>query len=304
MHDARRWLRPGSAMNEHALLVAGGAAGIAAAFNAPLAGVVFAIEELSRKLESRNSGLIIAAIVLAGLIGVSAFGNYAYFGSMVVPTLDWSVFLPALLVIICCGAFGGLFSRLLAASLTGSPDRFSDYRARYPIRFAAAGGFVIAIIGLVTHGATFGAGGEEVRAMLTGEADISKLYFLLKLIATWITTWCGVPGGIFAPSLSIGAGIGHDVAQLTLSVDNQLALPALIAMGMAGFLAAVTQAPLTSFIIVMEMLDGRPMVLSLMASAMIASLISRLISRPLYTTLSEHMISKVTGQPVTPSKHD
>ena len=68
MHDARRWLRPGSAMNEHALLVAGGAAGIAAAFNAPLAGVVFAIEELSRKLESRNSGLIIAAIVIAGVV--------------------------------------------------------------------------------------------------------------------------------------------------------------------------------------------------------------------------------------------
>ena len=304
MHDARRWLRPGSAMNEHALLVAGGAAGIAAAFNAPLAGVVFAIEELSRKLESRNSGLIIAAIVLAGLMGVSAFGNYAYFGSMVVPTLDWNAVLPALLVIVCCGAFGGLFSRLLAASLTGSPDRFSDYRARNPIRFAAAGGLVVAIIGLVTHGATFGAGGEEVRAMLSGEADISQLYFLLKLIATWISTWCGVPGGIFAPSLSIGAGIGHDVAQLTLSADDQLILPALIAMGMAGFLAAVTQAPLTSFIIVMEMLDGRPMVLSLMASAMIASLISRLISRPLYTTLSEHMISRVTGQPVTPAKHE
>ncbi|MCH9819017.1 MAG: chloride channel protein, partial [Betaproteobacteria bacterium] len=124
MHDARRWLRPGSAMNEHALLVAGGAAGIAAAFNAPLAGVVFAIEELSRKLESRNSGLIIAAIVLAGLMSVSVFGNYAYFGSMAVPHLGLAVLLPALLVVLCCGALGGLFSRLLAASLTGSPDRF------------------------------------------------------------------------------------------------------------------------------------------------------------------------------------
>jgi len=89
-----------------------------------------------------------------------------------------------------------------------------------------------------------------------------------------------------------------------LAPDQQLLVPALIAMGMAGFLAAVTQAPLTSFIIVMEMLDGRPMVLSLMVSAMIASLISRLISRPLYTTLSEHMIGKVTGKPVTPSHHD
>jgi H+/Cl- antiporter ClcA len=282
-------------MNEHALLVAGGAAGIAAAFNAPLAGVVFAIEELSRRMESRNSGLIIAAIVLAGLMGVSAFGNYAYFGSMAAPQIGLAALLPSVLVVVACGAVGGLFSRLLAASLTGSPDRFNDWRARYPIRFAAGGGLAIAIIGLVSHGATFGAGNEEVKAMLAGESDVSQLYFLLKLLATWITTWCGVPGGIFAPSLSIGAGIGHDIAQFTLGADQQLLMPALIAMGMAGFLAAVTQAPLTSFIIVMEMLDGRPMVLSLMASAMVASLISRLISRPLYETLSEHMVAMVKG---------
>ncbi|MNV19998.1 chloride channel protein [compost metagenome] len=65
----------------------------------------------------------------------------------------------------------------------------------------------------------------------------------------------------------------------------------MIAMGMAGFLAAVTQAPLTAFIIVMEMVDGHSMVLSLMACAMLASLISRMISRPLYETLAQHMVN-------------
>ncbi|MBC7482879.1 MAG: chloride channel protein, partial [Rhizobacter sp.] len=98
-------------------------------------------------------------------------------------------------------------------------------------------------------------------------------------------------GGIFAPSLSIGAGIGDGVAQLA----GPSLGPALIAMGMAGFLAAVTQAPLTAFIIVMEMIDGHSMVLSLMASAMLASLVSRMISRPLYDTLAEHMLAAVTG---------
>ena len=86
MHNARRWLRAGSAMSDRALLVAGGAAGMAAAFNAPLAGIVFAIEELSNRLEARNNGLIIAAIVLAGLVGTSVFGNLTYFGSISVPT--------------------------------------------------------------------------------------------------------------------------------------------------------------------------------------------------------------------------
>ncbi|WCM93073.1 chloride channel protein [Acidovorax sp. NCPPB 2350] len=287
MHHARRWFGPRSGITAHALLVAGGAAGIAAAFNAPLAGVVFAIEELSRKLESRSSGLIIAAIVLSGLMGVSVFGNLSYFGRIQVPRLGWDALLPGLGVALACGVLGGLFSKLLVASLTGASGRFNRWRARWPVRFAAAGALVVAVIGLVTGGATFGAGSEAVKHMLAGEADVPAFFVTLKFVATWLSAWTGVPGGIFAPSLSIGAGVGHNVALLA---GGDIA-PALIAMGMAAFLAAVTQAPLTAFIIVMEMVDGHALVLSLMASAMLASLVSRMVARPLYETLAAAMLS-------------
>ncbi|MBO9648521.1 MAG: chloride channel protein [Variovorax sp.] len=291
MQHARRWLSPGSTIDGRALLVAGGAAGIAAAFNAPLAGVVFAIEELTGRLESRSSGLIITAIVLAGLVAVSVFGNVSYFGVIRIPRLGWDLLGPGLLVALASGAAGGLFARLMSASLTGAPGRFNTLRARYPVRFAAGIGLCVAIIGLATGGITFGAGSEAVKQMLRGHDELTPIYTLLKFVATWLTAWSGVPGGIFAPSLSIGAGIGDAVSV----ISNADLAPALIAMGMAGFLAAVTQAPLTAFIIVMEMVDGHSMVLSLMAAAMLASLVSRMISRPLYDTLAEYMVERARG---------
>ena len=284
MHNARRWLPRNSGISEHGLLVAGGAAGIAAAFNTPLGGIMFAIEELSRKPEQRNNGLLMAAIILAGLMAVSVYGNATYFGIIHVHPVRLSLFLPGLAVAVCCGLAGGLFARLLVVSLSGqSRDWVTAMRQRHPVRFAAVCGLVVAIIGELTLGATFGSGYAQTRAILEGTEGTTPLYLPFKFIATWITTWSGVPAGIFAPSLAIGGALGNDIAQLTAHTD----VSTLIALGMVGFLAAVTQAPLTAFIIVMEMVDGHALVLSLMACALIASGISRLISAPLYPSLAE-----------------
>ena len=294
MHAARRWLPRRSAVTEQGLLVAGGAAGIAAAFNTPLGGVMFAIEELSRRPEQRSSGLIIAAIVLAGLVAVSIFGNGTYFGVIQVPALDLSLLGPGVLVALGAGLAGGLFSRLLIASLTGrSNDAASRWRARRPVLFAAACGLAVAVIGVATGGVTFGSGYTPTRQMLEGGETVPGLHLVMKFIATWLTAWSGVPGGIFAPALAIGASLGNDVALLT----GYPHAPALIALGMAAFLAAATQAPLTAFIIVMEMVDGHAMVLSLMACALVASGISRLISRPLYATLARAQLQRLPAPP-------
>ena len=291
MHSIRRWLPRRAAIHDHGLLVAGGAAGIAAAFNTPLAGVMFAIEELSRAPEQRNSGLLIAGIVLAGLMGVSVYGNATYFGMIHAVDVGVSLLLPGLLVTVVSGLAGGLFSRLLIRSLSGTGlDHMSKLRRQRPVVFAAVCGLAIAIIGMTTGGDTFGSGYAHTRAMIEGRDDVPAAYALLKFMATWLTAWSGVPGGIFAPSLSIGGALGNDLAMLT-----GYAHPAtLIALGMAGFLAAATQAPLTSFIIVMEMVDGHAMVLSLMSCALIAHGISRLLSPPLYGTLAALQLDRLS----------
>lgn len=297
MHHARHYLSPKTAITERELLVAGGAAGIAAAFNTPLGGIVFAIEELSRRLEQRSSGLMLAAIVVSGLVAVSAFGNLSYFGRVRAESVSWWALMgPGLLVALACGLLGGLLARLLIASFTGLPDRFCAYRRRFPVRFAAACGFVVAVIGVVSQGAALGGGHDHTRDLLalpSAQEHTPLLFTWLKFVASWLSAWAGVPGGIFGPSLSLGAGVGADVAWLTGSPHLQ----ALIALGMAAFLAAVTQTPITAMIIVMEMTDGHGMVLSLMAAALLASLVSRMISRPLYSTLSQLMLRGVVDGP-------
>ena len=231
-----------------------------------------------------HSALVISAIVLAGLVAVAVFGNETYFGVLSVQRLDWELLLPGLTVAMVAGLAGGLFSRLVIVSVRGLPDRFSRWRRAYPLRFAAGCALGVAVIGIVTGGATAGAGYAPTRALLEGQAELPGVYTLLKFCATWLSAWTGVPAGVFAPSLAIGAGIGNDVA-LLWDLAGQAAIP-LIALGMVGFLAATTQGPITAFIIVMEMVSGQAMVLSLMACALLASGVARLITKPMYGELA------------------
>lgn len=275
-------------ISESSLIMAGGAAGIAAAFNTPLGGIMFAMEELSKSLEQKSNGLLLASIVLAGLIGISINGNATYFSAIHDENFSQQIILLGILTAIASGILGGIFSKLLIISLRPSNHFLSKWRIQRPLIFAGICGLLVAFIGLISNGETFGTGYSHTQSVIFGSE--SSIFFVpLKFLATWITTWSGVPAGIFAPSLAIGGGIGKTIADLMLIPHSQI----LIAIGMAGFLAAVTQAPLTSFVIVMEMVDGHGLVFSLMAAALMAGGISRLISRPLYPSLAKIQLMRV-----------
>ncbi|MFX1761360.1 chloride channel protein [Paraburkholderia sp. A1RI-2L] len=283
MFNMRRFYPRSNALIERKLVLAGAAAGLSAAFNTPLAGIVFAIEELTRSFEARASGVVITSIIIAGVIALGLNGNYTYFGRIQIGAHFPNLLAVAVLITaIVTGIAGGIFCWLLLNTQRWIPAPLRKLHAERPIAFAALCGLVIAVIGLVSGGTTFGSGYAEARGLLDGREHLSIAYPFLKMASMVGSYLPGIPGGIFAPSLSIGAGFGNVLHM----IFNDMQLPMLIALAMVGYLAAVTQSPITSFVIVMEMIDGHALVISLMATALIASRVSRIFAPPLYETLS------------------
>jgi H+/Cl- antiporter ClcA len=295
-----RWLiRFPRHLMERGLIVAGGGAGVAAAFNTPLAGIVFAIEEMARSFEERSSGTLLTAVIIAGLAAIYVQGDYTYFGSTHDALSGVSGWLGVLLCGLAGGVLGGGFSRLLLAFSThGLPGRIGVFMRAYPVRFAAACGFVLALIGLASGNAVYGSGYAEAKSLLEGSGEISAAYGLWKMLATFVSFVSGIPGGLFAPSLSAGAGIGQAIASLV----NQADPGALIVIGMAAYFAGVVQAPITAFVIVMEMTDNHDMVVPLMLGTLLATAVSRMICpRPLYKALASNYLDRVRPEDVTPA---
>jgi H+/Cl- antiporter ClcA len=284
IHSVAKWMPHGRAeAHRRALILAGGAAGVAAAFNTPLAGIVFAIEELSKSFEERASGTTLTAVILAGVVAIALVGDYNYFGQPVVSKEIQAITPSLLLVAIVCGLLGGGFSRVTLVSTTRLPGVLGRLRRERPAVFAGLCGLGIAALGAWSGGLTYGTGYEEARAILEGHAHLSWNYAPARAIATLLSYLSGIPAGLLAPSLSVGAGLGQFIAD---HLGQASAVPFAI-LGMCGYLAGVTQAPLTSFVIVMEMTSQHAMVLPLMVTAAIATAISKLISPALYQSLAD-----------------
>jgi len=267
-----------------ALILAGGAAGISAAFNTPLAGILFAIEEMSRSFEQRSSGTLIIAVVLAGITALVILGPYTYFGSTDA-TLPLS---SAWLAVLLCGVLGGLFGGLFSTALIFGSRRIAPLVKRYPVSVAFGCGLLISLFGFVSHGQTYGTGYMEARSLVAG-GEASLLFPLWKLLATVSSYLSGIPGGIFAPSLSVGAGLGADLAMLM----PHFPAGALIMLGMVSYFSGVVQTPITAFVIVMEMTDNSEMLLPLMAAALIAKGVSLIVCpKPIYEALAEAYLTK------------
>ncbi len=258
------------------LILGGAAAGVSAAFNTPLAGIVFAIEEMSQSFEARTSGVVIGAVIAAGITSLALQGDYTYFGTTHASLDNFQGWLAVPILGVSGGLAGGIFSRVLIAVAVGLPGRIGRALRRAPTAFAVLCGFAVAGAGLLSHGDAFGTGYAQARVLVQGGAHQPMLAFgALKFLATLASSISGIPGGIFAPSLAVGAGLGADVAAVLPGASAQ----ALVVLGMVAYFAGVVQAPITAFVIVTEMTNDHALVVPLMLAALIAFGSSRLVCK-------------------------
>lgn len=257
------------------LLAAGAAGGLAAAFNAPLAGVIFAIEELGRGTVLRWQRLVLIGVLAAGFLVVAVQGNNPYFGTFAGAPLAHGMLWWVLICAALNGALGGIFARLLGKGPAAmAPASWRAWIRAHPIWTAFAMGLALALIGLATAGSVYGTGYGAAADLLSGETQhaLPAGFGLAKLAATVASYWAGIPGGIFTPALTTGAGIGHHIWALAgEGVDQRV----LVLVSMAAFLAAATQAPLTASVVVMEMTGSQPMLFWLLVGSLLASGVSR-----------------------------
>jgi len=260
-------------------LVAGSAAGVAAAFNTPIAGITFAIEELGGGALATVRQVVLLAIIVSGVIAQGLAGDYLYFGHPTFPQVDVSLLLiESISIGIIGGLLGGVFAKILAEPhITKLPTHW--------IARAFIAGFLCSLIGYYTHGDTAGSGYEVTRDILNGGSiqDVNMLFPIYKLATTILSYLSGMAGGIFSPSLSIGAGIGLSFAKILGLVNFKVC--ALI--GMVAFFSGVVRAPLTAVIIVMEMTDEHMLTLPFMIAAYIAFSAGKIVMKePLYHYLA------------------
>jgi H+/Cl- antiporter ClcA len=257
------------------MIMTGAAAGLAAAFNTPLGGIVFAVEELTKTHISYFKTALFSAILIAGLTAQAFLGPYLYLGYPDVSSLSGSVFLPVILVAILCGLIGSAMSKLMLVLFRWKKSFKKNYKH---LVYLIICGLIVASLAVFVSESMLGSGkGLMTRVLFTQDKYSGWHIAFFRIIGPVLSFTTGAAGGVFAPSLAAGASVGSLLAgwfHLSATDTNLLILS-----GMVGFLTGVTRTPFTSAILVLEMTDRHNVIFHLMLAGMASSLAALLIDK-------------------------
>lgn len=268
-------------------LVTGGAAGLAAAFNTPLGGIVFVVEELTQIHLSRFRMAVFSAVIIAGLTAQQFLGSYLYLGfPKITSPAGWYQVL-VLVAAVVCGLAGALFAKTLLW--------LNAYRKRFTTPLAQAGwvvgcGLVLATLAYLVGPEGVGTGKPIINQLLFQNSGVVPGYlFPVRFAGMALSYSSGGAGGVFATSLSAGALLGDGVARLAevAVADRNL----IILVSMVGFLTGVVRSPFTAAILVLEMTDRHSAIFQLLIGALLAQAVAALVDpHSLYEHLRQGFI--------------
>jgi CIC family chloride channel protein len=280
------WLKAGT--RERLILIAAGAgAGLAAAFNAPLAGVIFVLEEVQKDFRQAVFGSVFIAAAVADIVARFASGQLPVFRvpSYPVPALTA---LPAFVVL---GVAAGLLGVVYNRSLVGTMNLFARVPPRFAVLASALVGAGVGLVAWFSPGAV-GGGHHLAEVIMDGHAALAAipLWFLLRFVLSMASYGTGAPGGIFAPLLVLGALLGLGVGEVThLFFPHAVPIPAIFAVvGMAAYFTAIVRAPLTGIVLIIEMTGNYAQMLPLLVACFCAYLVAEGLGElPIYENLLE-----------------
>ena len=256
------------------MIMTGAAAGLAAAFNTPLGGVVFAIEEVTRTHISYFKTALFTAVIIAGLTAQGLLGPYLYLGYPDVSNLSGYIFFGVIVVGIVSGLLGSGMGRITLSIMKW----VRSFTITKRVVYISACALVLATLAFFVSERTLGSGKEIMtHALFTTDKHLPWYMPLMRIAGSIISFSTGAAGGVFAPALASGASIGAVMGEwFQVSASN---VNLLILAGMVGFLTGITRTPFTSAILVLEMTDRHNVIFHLMLAGMVASLVSYLVDR-------------------------
>lgn len=269
------------------LISAGAGAGLAAAFNAPLSGLVFVLEEVRRDFQPIVFGAAFIAAAIADIVVQMGSGQFPIFSVPSYPAPPLASLPIFALLGLATGVFGVLFNRSLLYAL----DIYGRLHSRMILPAAAITGGAIGLIGWFDPIA-IGSGHSLAESVLKGELLLTAipLFLVIRFLATIASYGSGAPGGIFAPLLVLGALIGLAVGQIFHNlVPGTVPMPAVFAVvGMAAYFAAIVRAPLTGIMLIVEMTGDYSLMLPLLVSCFCAYATTEFLNDlPIYEALLE-----------------
>jgi CIC family chloride channel protein len=272
------------------LIAAGAGAGLATAFNAPMAGAVFVLEELMRRFEMRTAIVTLGASAAAIAVARALFGPEPDFALAPIAYIG----VRAWLLFAALGAVAGLAGTLYNSALLQALS-VADRLARWPVEIRAAViGAAVGTIGWFLP-SLIGGGDEITRRLLVSGISLTllPLAFLLRFGLGPVSYAAQTPGGLFAPMLVLGAQLGLLFGALCCVAfpDMNLDLTAFAVVGMAAFFCGVVQAPVTGIVLVIEMTASFTMLLPMIAASFAALAVANLLNNvPIYDSLRERAV--------------